>query len=361
MSSPRVLYNYLGNSGLKVSNICLGTMTFGQIPNGRPSNINEQDSHAVMDKYAEMGGNFLDTADIYQTGLSEQIVGTWLKKQDRGKYVVATKVRGSMDPSNPNAVGLSRKHIMSSIEKSLERLQTDYVDLYQIHVWDSGTPLDETLLALNDLVRAGKVRYLGASNICGWQLQKIADYSKFMGLNRWVSLQQHYCLLNRESEFDVFDVCAQEGVGIIPWSPLKGGLLSGKYKRDAQVNTSSRLAWVAEDAKLRGKYAQSHPTLQKFFDSDQFWKILGVVEDVAKEQGRSAAQVSLKWLLQQKNVPSVIIGATNIKQLEENMAAGEDWNLTPEQLGALNAVSDIEYPYPFETIVGRNADRVRKQ
>ncbi|XP_025113689.1 uncharacterized protein LOC112575844 isoform X2 [Pomacea canaliculata] len=222
-------YNYLGRSGLKVSNICLGAMTFGQTPASQ-GNLTEEASYAIIDRYVQWGGNFIDTADVYGKGASETVVGSWLAKQERENFVVATKVRAVMDDKNPNLVGSSRRHITSSIDKSLRRLQTDYVDLYQLHNWDDAVPLEETLLTLNDLVRCGKVRYLGASNFGGWQLQKVVEVSKYMGLNSFIALQQQYNLVSRFSEIEPFQVCKLNGLGVLPWSPLKGGFLSGKVK-----------------------------------------------------------------------------------------------------------------------------------
>ncbi|CAH1255009.1 KCNAB2 [Branchiostoma lanceolatum] len=233
-------YRFLGGSGLKVSSICLGALTFGEWALF-PGQCDEAASHAILDRYVELGGNFIDTADNYAGGKSEEIIGTWLAKQEREKLVVATKVRLSTG-KGINRVGLSRHHIMQSIDDSLRRLRTDYVDLYQIHLWDKAVPIEETLSALNDLVRAGKVRYLGASNVTGWQLQKIVDLSKSMGLNKWISLQANYNLLSRGIEWELTDVCREEGIGIIPWSPLTGGLLTGKYKREGDPPEGTRTA-----------------------------------------------------------------------------------------------------------------------
>ncbi|VDI65996.1 Hypothetical predicted protein [Mytilus galloprovincialis] len=219
-----VEYTHVGKSGLKVSNVCLGTMTFGKNhdhPNARLQKINEEKSHKLLDRYVELGGNFLDTANVYCLGQSEQIIGTWLKKQKRDNIVVASKVWFQMG-MEPNSVGLSRRHIIKSCEDSLERLQTDYIDLYQTHLWDDATPIEETMRTLDDLVRCGKVRYIGACNLVGWQMQKVVDLTKYMGLTPLISLQQQYNLLTRHSEFEEFQVCKNEGLGVLPWSPLKG-------------------------------------------------------------------------------------------------------------------------------------------
>lgn len=215
--------HYLGRSGLKVSEVCLGAMTFGR-------EADEATSRRMLDAFAERGGNFVDTADVYGAGTSEEVVGRWLAGQDRDQWVIATKVRF---PSGPgvNEVGLSRKHVLASIDASLRRLQTDHVDLYQIHCWDRGTPLEETLTTLDTLVRQGKVRYVGASNLTGWQLQKAVDLSRQLGLEAFVSLQPQYNLLARPTEWELVPVCLAEGIGIIPWAPLRGGWLSGRYRR----------------------------------------------------------------------------------------------------------------------------------
>ena len=216
-------YRYLGQTGLKVSELCLGAMTFGR-------ESPEQVSYQMLDSFKEIGGNFIDTADVYGQGLSETILGRWLKNQIRDDFVIATKVRFGMGVG-PNDLGLSRKHILSSVDASLKRLDTDYIDLYQIHGWDPGTPLGETLQTLDGLVQVGKVRYIGASNITAWQLQKAVDLSRINGWEPFSCLQPLYNLLDREIELDIVPVCLNEGVGMIPWSPLRGGWLTGKYHR----------------------------------------------------------------------------------------------------------------------------------
>jgi aryl-alcohol dehydrogenase-like predicted oxidoreductase len=235
-------YRYLGKTGLKVSELCLGAMTFGR-------EADEELSHRMLDMFVDAGGNFIDTADVYTQGVSEQITGRWLAKQNREDFVVATKVRFPMG-DGPNDAGLSRKHIMAGVEASLKRLGTDYIDLYQVHCWDQGTPLEETLSTLNDLVRRGMVRYIGASNHTGWQLQKALELSRQMGLEAYISLQPQYNLLCRSTEWELMPLCEAEGLGVIPWSPLRGGWLSGKFKRgmeappeDSRVNEAEAKGW----------------------------------------------------------------------------------------------------------------------
>ncbi|XP_013393821.1 uncharacterized protein LOC106161418 isoform X1 [Lingula anatina] len=360
MAKVQMEYNFLGRSGVRVSNICLGTMTFGKINvmGGRPGNLDEEAAHVMMDRFAELGGNFLDTADAYQFGESEKIVGSWLQKQDREKFVLATKVGVPMSFDDPNSLGTSRKHVMHGVEQSLKRLQTDYIDLYQTHVWDNGTPVEETLRSLSDLVRAGKVRYIGVSNVAGWQLQKITDLVKYMGLEKVVSLQQQYNLLCRETEYEVLDVCINEGIGFLPWSPLKGGWLSGKFKRGMGAGgaSSSRIGWVSEKAGER--ILQSAPSWDQY-DNDKTWTLLEAMERIGKEHGKSVAQVAIRWLLQRPTVSAVIIGATKMSQMEDNIGAAAGWELTDDQMQELNKLSMPVIPYPYEMI--RRANKMRKE
>jgi aryl-alcohol dehydrogenase-like predicted oxidoreductase len=216
-------YRKLGKTGLKVSELCLGAMTFGR-------ESTEEVGFQIMDRFADAGGNFIDTADVYTRGISEEIVGRWMKDKPRDNFIIATKVRFAMG-EDPNEVGLSRKHILAGVEASLSRLGTDYIDLYQVHAWDSGTPLEETLSTLDSLVKSGKVRYTGASNFSGWQLQKAVDLSLHNGWEPFSCLQPLYNLLDRSTEWELMPVCLNEGLGVIPWSPLRGGWLSGKYRR----------------------------------------------------------------------------------------------------------------------------------
>lgn len=216
-------YRFLGKTGLKVSELCLGAMTFGWT-------TTEEDGHKILDKFVDAGANFIDTADVYSEGRSETIVGNWLKGQTRDQVILATKVRYPAGKGQ-NDVGLSRHHILKGVEDSLRRLKTDYIDLYQVHAWDNATPLEETLSTLDGLVKSGKVRYIGASNFNGWQLQKALDMSRYLGWEPFICLQPLYNLMDRSIEWELVELCQIEGVGIIPWSPLRGGWLSGKYKR----------------------------------------------------------------------------------------------------------------------------------
>jgi aryl-alcohol dehydrogenase-like predicted oxidoreductase len=327
-------YRTLGRTGLKVSALCLGTMTFGR-------EASEADSHAMLDRFAEAGGNFIDTADVYSQGASETIVGNWLKGRDRDDWVIATKVRwGTDDPAarRPNRYGLGRKHIVAAVEASLTRLQTDYIDLYQVHMWDSVVPLEETLSALDDLVHAGKVRYLGASNYSGWQLQKSIDLAKANGLQPYVSLQPLYNLLDRELEWELLPVCRNEGLGVMPWSPLRGGWLSGKYRRGLEEAPAGTRVEVAPDKGWSETFAK--------YGTEQTWGVVDALLAVAGEAGKSPAQVALNWLLQRPGVTSPIIGARRLDQLEDNLGA-TGWTLGEAQMTRLTTASDKPLPYPY--------------
>ncbi|CAG5122224.1 unnamed protein product [Candidula unifasciata] len=349
----KVTYNFLGRSGIKVANISLGCATFGDVTWGWPGQTNEEASHQIINRYVEWGGNFLDTADMYALGKSEAILGKWLETQARDKFVIATKCGQTMGTEqNVNNVGLSRRHITASIDNSLKRLHTDFVDLYQIHIWDDGTTVEETLRTLDDLVRAGKVRYIGLSNVTGWQLQKMVDTSERFGLNSVVSLQQQYSLASRDSELEVFQVCKTYGIGVLPWSPLKGGLLTGKVKRGVKP-TEGRLASVAAST---AKVSQAAPDWKSF--DDKTFDIVDTVEAIAKKRGRSIPQVALRWLLQKDIVPSVIIGAKTLAQLDDNMLAANGWSLTREEMSQLDDVSSPNRPYPYDMVFSLNADRV---
>jgi len=371
-SKPWVEYNWLGpNCGIKVSNICLGTMTFGQPTKGHvlPSNTDSAQSGVLLDRYYELGGNFVDTANVYSQGLSEQIIGEWKNKLDRSQLVLATKVRftpsfGS-EPNLPNSCGLSRGAILTNLESSLRRLQTDYIDLYYAHAWDSGVKLEETLRTFNDVVRSGKVRYVAYSNVTGAQLQQITDYNKFLGFDHCVALQQEYNLLERHNEIEVVPTCRTAGVALIPYGSLKGGLLTGKFKRnDHEINKTlpgSRLAWTAEKPKERSFSVA--PYVENYRENENYWTLMEATADIAKAHGKTQSQVAVRWVLQKDVVSSVIIGAKTIQQLEDNMGAGSGWSLTEEEMKRLDEVSSFAAPaqtYPYTLINMFNADRIRQ-
>jgi len=303
-------------------------MTFG-----RESDENE--SRKIIDRYIEAGGNFLDTANVYAAGMSEQITGRLIKDR-RKSLVLATKVRFNANlfigkPVGPNEWGLSRGHIMAEVEASLTRLGTDYIDLYQVHAWDFETPIEETMRALDDLVHQGKVRYLGASNFTGWQMMKSLWTSDKQDYSRFDCLQPQYSLICREIEREILPLCRLEGVGVIPWSPLGGGFLSGKYRKDQKPPSDARLTRMDMWNRLR---------------DNRNWEILEVLEQVARERNRKPSQVALAWVNQQPGVSSVIIGARTVEQAEENLGA-VGLKLEAAELDALNKASALAPEYPF--------------
>jgi len=326
-------YRYLGKTGLKVSELCLGAMTFGR-------ETTEEDSRQILDRFVAAGGNFIDTADVYSRGISEQIVGRWLKDRPRDDLVIATKVRFPMG-DGPNDLGLSRKRILAGVEASLRRLQTDYIDLYQVHCWDNRTPLVETLGTLDTLVRSGKVRYIGASNFTGWQLQKAIDISMRMGWEPFTCLQPQYNLLCRTTEWELVPVCLNEGLGIIPWSPLRGGWLSGKYRRGMEAPLEGTRIKTAEEQGWGESWSN--------YNNESTWRVLDALFAVAERAGKTPAQVAINWLLCQPGVTAPIIGARTLDQLETNLGAS-GWELDSAQLAELGQPSLPALPYPYEMV-----------
>jgi aryl-alcohol dehydrogenase-like predicted oxidoreductase len=322
---------FLGRTGLQVSELCLGTMSFGAA-------TDEETAHRMLDRFVEAGGSFVDTADVYSAGVSEEIVGRWLRRQARDDLVIATKAYGTMGPA-ANAAGAGRKHLLAAVEASLRRLQTDHIDLYQVHVFDDATPLEETLSTLDGLVRAGKVRFLGASNYAGWQLQKSIDLARQHGWEPFACLQPLYNLLDREAEWDLLPVCQHEGAGVIPWSPLRGGWLSGRYRRDmAAPPPGSR----ADTDSETGGWPEAWQT----YANDRTWRVLDALRDVASQTGRSPAQVALRWLMQQPAVTAPILGPRTFAHLEDGLAAAGT-PLAPEDMERLTTASDRPLPYPY--------------
>lgn len=333
-------YRYLGKTGLKVSELCLGTMTFGR-------ETDEATSHQMLDHFAAAGGNFLDTADVYNHGTSEEIIGRWLKGKTRHDFVVATKVRFSMG-SGPNDVGLSRQHILTAVHNSLRRLGTDYIDLYQVHCWDQGTPLAETLSTLDNLIQSGKVRYIGASNFSGWQLQKAIDLSRRRGWEPFTSLQPLYNLLDRSTEWELIPVCLNEGLGVIPWSPLRGGWLTGKYRRGMAAPPEGTRV---EEAEKRG-WSEAWSK----YNNDRTWQILDTLFAIADEVEKTPAQTALNWLLQRDGITAPIIGARTLAHLESNLGA-TGWSLSQEHAARLNDASEPVLPYPYDFITKLQGNR----
>jgi aryl-alcohol dehydrogenase-like predicted oxidoreductase len=323
-------YRQLGKTGLTVSELCLGTMTFAR-------ECDEVLSVELLDRFIAAGGNFIDTADVYSEGRSEEIVGRALQGR-RHDFIVATKVRFRMGPLE-NDVGLSRRHILAGCEASLQRLQTDYVDLYQAHGWDPYTPLEETLAAFDDLVHTGKVRYIGVSNFAAWHLMKALSISERHGWARFVCLQPRYSLVDREIERELLPLCRSEGVGVIPWSPLGGGFLSGKYRRDAEMPDDARIA-----------HAQTHwPEFMGRQGTERAWRTLDAVGQIAEARGKSCAQVSLAWLLAQPGISAPILGARSLPQLEDNLGC-LGWALSADELAQLDAASALPDAYPYQFI-----------
>ncbi|MEV6010105.1 aldo/keto reductase [Streptomyces sp. NPDC051976] len=327
-------YRILGSTGTVVSTQCLGTMTFGK-------ESSEEVSHAQLDRFVERGGNFVDTADVYSRGTSEEIIGRWLAGRPgaRNQLVIATKGRFPMG-EGPNDAGLTRVHLSRALDASLRRLGVETIDLYQAHAWDPLTPIEETLGFFDDAVRAGKIRYAGVSNFLGWQLQKASLLAEFRGLAPIVTLQPQYNLLIRDIEFELVDVCRNENIGILPWSPLAGGWLTGKYLRDQGPTGATRLG---EDPR-RGMEAYGPRNAQ-----ERTWQVIDAVRQVAEGRGVSLSQVALAWVADRPAVTSVIIGARTLEQLDDNLAAA-DLNLSEKETAQLNEVSaPIVSDYPYGT------------
>jgi len=325
-------YRKLGNTGAVVANYCLGTMTFG-------AESDETTSHKILDDYFAWGGNFIDTADVYSNGVSEEIVGRWLKSHptEARQAIVATKGRFPMG-DGPNELGLSRRHLNQALNDSLKRLGVEQIDLYQMHAWDALTPLEETLRFLDDAVSAGKIAYYGFSNYLGWHITKAVHVAKAAGFAPPVTLQPQYNLLVREIELETVPACMDAGIGLLPWSPLGGGWLTGKYKRDVAPTGATRLG---ENPK-RGSEAYAPRN-----DQERTWSIIDAVGEVAEAHGASKAQVALAWVDAQPAVTSVILGIRTPEQLADNLGAAK-LQLTPEDLAKLNAASAPQigqYPY----------------
>ncbi len=330
-------YRNLGPSGLKVSTLCLGTMTFGEANENsfmHKVGCDEETSFQIMNKALDAGINFFDTADVYgQDGLTERVIGNWFEKdQRRDEVVLATKFRFTMG-KGPNNSGASRYRIVKTVEDSLRRLKTDRIDLYQIHMQDITTPEEETLRALDDLIRQGKVLYIGASNYAAYRLVESLMTSSQSNLHRFVSLQAQYSLVVRDLEREHVPACTRHGLSILPWSPLAGGFLSGKYQKEQAPPEGSRLE------KWKERFAG--------FDKSRNWRIMEAVNQVAKAVDASPAQVSLAWLLQKPTVASVIFGARSMAQLDDNLKAAE-LSLDAEHMSALDEASAFELGYPYD-------------
>ena len=320
-------YITLGRSGLRVSPFCLGTMTFGE-DLGWGSSVEE--SQRIIDRFIELGGNFLDTANFYTKSHSEKIIGDHVGGHGarRDRLVIATKFSGNLYPGDPNGGGSGRKSIIAQCENSLRRLQTDYIDLYWLHNWDVHTPIEETMAALEDLVRAGKVRYLGVSDTPAWKIVEANVTARFRGWSAFIGLQIEYSLLERSVEQELVPMALEFGLGITPWSPLKSGVLSGKYTRQ-------NAGQVKAD---RGPFAESHLT-------EKTYAIVDELNIIAKAHGSTAARVALAWVQSQPGVTSTIIGARRLSQLEDNVKA-LDVKLSAEEVGRLDALTKPIFGFP---------------
>jgi aryl-alcohol dehydrogenase-like predicted oxidoreductase len=325
-------YVRLGKTGLKVSRICLGCMTYGQPANGelRPGShawtLSEEESQPFFRQALELGINFFDTANIYARGVSEEVLGRFLKANTRREAVViATKVQGAMR-DEPNGSGLSRKAIFNEVDASLRRLQTDYVDLYQIHRLDRETPIEETLEALNDVVKAGKARYIGASSMYAWQFAKALYLADLNGWTRFVSMQNHYNLLYREEEREMIGLCAEEGIGVLPWSPLARGRLTRPWQSEATKRLQT-------DMFGKSMYSQTE-------DADR--PVIDRLGALAEKRGESRAQIALAWLLGKSTVTAPIVGASKEHHLQDAVAALQ-LKLAPEEVAQLE---ELYLPHP---------------
>ena len=334
-------YNLLGNTGLKVSELCLGTMTFGgkglytaigTLPQGEVD--------ALVRRSIEAGINFIDTANVYSEGLSEQMTGTAIRNLGlkRDDLIIATKVRGRVG-EGPNHLGLTRKHILQQVEESLRRLQIDYIDLYQIHGYDTLTPLEETLAALDTLVTSGKVRYIGCSNLSAWQIMKSLSVSERHDYAKFISLQAYYTIAARDIEREIVPLLLDQKLGLMVWSPLAGGLLSGKYTRNSAPEEGRRVNF-------------DFPPV----DREKVYDVVDVMQEIAKTRNVSVAQIALAWLLHQPVVSTIVIGAKRPQQLEDNLAA-IDLKLDPSELEKLDTASKLAPEYPGWMLEYQGKDR----
>src|SRR5688572_1903350 len=321
---------FLGNSGLKVSALAFGTMTFGGKDHFRQvGSVQVEEARRHVDLCLEAGVNLFDTADVYSQGASEEILGQALGRR-RDEIILATKAHGRIG-DGPNDVGQSRHHLIRACEASLRRLGTDYIDLYQLHGFDALTPLEETLQALDDLVRSGKVRYIGCSNYSAWHLMKALCISEREGLERFVSQQVYYSLVARELEYELVPLALDQGIGSLIWSPLSGGFLTGKYRRGEAGPRDTRRPRRGDPGTI---------------DEERGFAIVDVLEEIAQDRDASIPQVALNWLLHKPGVSSVLIGARREEQLVDNLKAAT-WKLTPEELQRLDEVSAVPPIYPY--------------
>ena len=331
-----MIHKNLGKTGVKVSELCLGTMIFGQ-------QVDEAAAIKIINRAVDLGINFIDTADVYAEGRSEEIVGKAIKGR-RDDVVLATKVRGRTNP-DPNGEGLSRKHIMRNVEASLRRLGTDYIDLYQVHRVDPTTPLKETLAALSDLVRSGKVRYIGCSNFPAWQLEKALRISEVQGLESFATVQPRYNIIDRDVERELLPLCVEEGIGVIPYSPLAGGVLTGKYHPDRPAPEGSR--------------GHLRPMMVSRYLNPRNQATLQELEEISSETKMSLSQIGLAWLMANPAITSPIIGASKLEQLEENMGV-LGHSLPAETLARINEASKPDWLRDQEELEARMREMRRE-
>ena len=325
-------YVNLGTTGMKVSRLCLGMMSYGS-KQWRTWVLEQEEAKPFIKRALEAGINFFDTADVYSTGESERITGNLLKELGvkRENVIVATKLNGQMS-EDINDKGLSRKHILDSIDKSLKRLQMDYVDLYQIHRWDYEVPIEETMEALNDVVRAGKARYIGASSMFAWQFAKSLHICETNGWTKFVSMQNHYNLVYREEEREMIPLCIDQGIGLIPWSPMARGFFAGNRKREGGGETTR---------------ANSDPFANGLYFRDEDFDVADRAQDVAKERGVTGSQIALAWILSKSQVTAPIIGATKMEHLDQAIAA-LDIKLSEAE------IKQLEEPYKPHPVLGHD-------
>ncbi|UCB47271.1 MAG: aldo/keto reductase [Spirochaetota bacterium] len=324
-------YRFLGKTGLKVSEVAMGTQTFGWV-------TDEKEAHQLLDIFIGAGGNLLDSANIYNNGVSEIILGNWIKKQkNRDSLVIATKVFFPVGEGH-NDTGLTRKHIFNEIDKSLSRLKVDYIDLYQVHCCDRSTPLEETLNALNDLVQSGKVRYIGASNFTASKLLHALMISKMCGIAPFISLQPEYSLIVRSTEWELIPLCIEEGIGVLAWSPLSGGWLTGKYRKNKPTPQNSRVG--------RKDRWDDQPEQR---ESDLTWNVIETLLQIGEQIGKTPSQIALNWILCKSGITAPIIGARTKGQLKENLGC-TGWRLIAEDIEKLDNASHVKRPYPYSFI-----------
>lgn len=325
-------YRYLGNSGLKVSTLTLGTMTFGgEKKFSKVGNIDVKEAREIIDLCIGHGINLIDTANVYSYGRSEEIIGKVLKGKRPGDVLISTKARMVIG-NGPNDSGFSRYHLIRECEKSLQRLQTDVIDIYYIHEWEGKTPLEEMLEALNTLIQQGKVRYIGCSNFSGWHLMKALHISDTRNIPRFISQQILYTLEAREAEYELIPIGIDQGVGGHVWSPLAGGLLSGKYTRDKKPEGITRMSEGWTEPPIR--------------DEDRLWNIVDTLKEIGGSHNVSAARVAIAWLLTRPGITSLVIGGRKIEQIKDNIA-GADLQLSEDEINRLTKVSNIPLIYPY--------------